>query len=177
MKRCRPKQDESGKFTKNGQSAKSQLTRAIADAAWYGLDQKIKHQSKKKGKQSIPVQPHHTSQECPKCHHVDASNRDGEKFICTECGHVDDADNNAGTNIAQKAIRTAQLNRQTVRVVSPEFTPKINVRRNHQQRLVSRGRRTNQRNKLRHAERTVLNGWIQAYAVRLDSKTLALARS
>lgn len=177
MKRCRPKQDGSGTFTKNGQSAKSQLNKAISDASWHGLDQKIKHQSKKKGKLCIPVEPRFTSQECPKCHHIDASNRDGEKFICTNCGHVDDADNNAGTNIAQKAIRTAQLNTQTVRVVSPEFTPQIRLRRNHQQRLVSLGRRTNQPNKLRHAERIVLNSWIWGSTVRSDSKTLTSVRS
>ncbi len=80
-------------------------------------------------------------------------------------------------SIAYKAMSTAQLNNQKVRVVSSEFTPQIRLRRYHQQRLVSRGRRTSQQNKLRHAERTVLNRWIQESAVRSDSKTLALARS
>lgn len=178
MKRCKPKKDESGNYTKNGQSAKSGLSRSIADAAWYGLDQKIKAQSLKQGKLHIPVKPQHTSQECPKCHHVDASNRDGEKFVCTNCGHVDDADNNAGSNIAVKAIRTAKLNK-TVRVVSSEFTPQIKVRRYHQHCLVSRGSRKHNGStldRLRHTERQFLNGWIQALICSSDSHSVTLVQ-
>jgi putative transposase len=178
MKRCKPKKDESGQYIKNGQAAKSGLSRSIADAAWYGLDQKIKQQSLKQGKLNIPVEPHHTSQECPKCHHIDASNRDGEKFICLNCGHVDDADNNAGTNIAVKAIRTAQLNKK-VRVVSSEFTPQIKVRRDHQHRLVSRGSRKHNGStldRLRHTERQLLNSWIQALTCLSDSHSVTLVQ-
>jgi putative transposase len=176
MKRCKPKQDENGKFIENGQAAKSGLSKLITDASWYSLDQKIKHQSNKQGKLCIPVAPNFTSQECSNCHHVDASNRDGEKYICSNCGHVDDADNNAGTNIANKAIGTAQLNKEKVRVVRSEFTPQIRLRRNHQQRLVSLGRRTNQQNKLRQTEKTILNGWVQKYIVESDSLPVALAQ-
>lgn len=129
MKRCQPKKDEAGKFTKNGQSAKSGLSKSLADAALYNLDQKIEQQAAKAGKLFIAVDPRHTSQECPKCHHVAKENRDKEKFICTECGHVDDADNNAGTNIANKAIEVLGLNKSKVRLVRSELTPKINVRR------------------------------------------------
>lgn len=139
-KRCKPKQDENGKYLKNGQAAKGALNQAISDAAWYGLRQKIKHQSDKSGKQHIVVSPKHTSQECRKCHHVSKGNRDGEKFICEVCGHFDDADNNAGGNIADKGISQERLNPEKVRVVSPEFTPKILVRRYHRPLgLMSRG--------------------------------------
>lgn len=178
MKRCKPKKDESGNYIKNGQSAKSGLNRVIADAAWYGLDQKIKAQSIKQGKLHIPVEPQHTSQECQKCHHVDASNRDGEKFVCTNCGHVDDADNNAGSNIAIKAIRTAKLNK-TVRVVSSEFTPQIKVRRYHQHCLVSQGSRKHNGStldRLRHTERQILNGWIQGLICPSDSHSVTLVQ-
>jgi len=41
----------------------------------------------KSGKIFGVVPPHHTSQECPECHHIDPSNRDGEKFVCGECGY------------------------------------------------------------------------------------------
>ena len=47
--------------------------------------------------------PHHTSQECPECHHVDASNRDGEKFLC-ECGYSADADQNGALNIRNRGV-------------------------------------------------------------------------
>ena len=42
MARCKPKQDESGKYLPNGQSAKSGLNKAIADAAWGSLNRKSK---------------------------------------------------------------------------------------------------------------------------------------
>lgn len=172
-KRCKPKQDEHGNYIKNGQSAKRVLNDAISDAGWYQLRKKIEHQSKKQGKKHVVVDPKFTSIGCPKCHHVDASNRDGEKFICTnpDCNYIADADNNAGTNIAHRAIGTAQLNSK-VRIVEPEFTPKIRLRRNHKHRLMSLGRRTNQQNKLRHTEKIVLNCWIQKFTISSDSKTI-----
>ena len=138
-KRCQPKIDENGKYIKNGQAAKSALNEAISDAAWYQFRQKIAQQSKKQGKKHVIVSPHHTSQECPECHHIRADNRDKEKFVCLECGHFDDADNNAGVNIGNKGIKQEMLNLDRVRLVRPEFTPQIRLRRNHFLRVVSRG--------------------------------------
>ncbi|MFH7029456.1 MAG: zinc ribbon domain-containing protein [Heteroscytonema crispum UTEX LB 1556] len=45
----------------------------------------------KSGKVILKINPRHTSQTCIACGHVDATSRDGEKFICKNCGHVDDA--------------------------------------------------------------------------------------
>jgi len=46
MSRCKPLIDElTGLYLKNGQAAKSGLNKAIADAAWYSLRQKTKHQA------------------------------------------------------------------------------------------------------------------------------------
>ncbi|MBR8833230.1 MAG: transposase [Stigonema ocellatum SAG 48.90 = DSM 106950] len=109
------------------------------DAAWYQLRQKIAHQSKKRGKKHVVVAAHHTSQECSACHHVDASSRDGEKYICSECGYFSDADNNAGNNIGNKGIELEGFNSSKVRLVRPEFTPQIRQRRNHLHGQVSRG--------------------------------------
>ncbi|MBR8838866.1 MAG: transposase [Stigonema ocellatum SAG 48.90 = DSM 106950] len=138
-KRCRPKVDENGKYIKNGQTAKSALNEAISDAAWYQLRTKIAEQSRKQGKKHVVVLPHHTSQECPECHHISADNRDKEKFVCSECGHFNDADNNAGVNIGNKGIEQEMLNLDRVRLVRPEFTPQIRLRRNHLHGQVSRG--------------------------------------
>ena len=138
-KRCKPKVDENGKYVENGQAAKSALNEAISDAAWYQLRQIIAQQSKKQGKKQVVVSPHHTSQECPECHHISADNRDKEKFVCSECGHFDDADNNGGVNIGNKGIKQEMLNSERVRLVRPEFTPQICLRRNHFRGGVSRG--------------------------------------
>ena len=104
-KRCKPKKDEeTGRYLNNGQSRKVGLNRAISDAGWYELRTKIEYAAVKSGKIFSVVPPHHTSQECPQCHHVDASNRDGEKFLCGECGYSADADQNGAVNIKYRGI-------------------------------------------------------------------------
>ena len=106
-----PKYDENtGRFLKNGQSAKRALNRLIADASWYSLTQKIEYMAAKSGKIVLRVNPRQTSQECSVCHHIDPDNRKGEKFLCTNCGHVDDANFQAGINIKNKAINHYGLN-------------------------------------------------------------------
>jgi putative transposase len=111
IKKCKPKYDETtGRFLKNGQSAKRALNRLIADASWYSLTQKIEYMAAKSGKIVLRVNPRNTSQECSVCHHIDPDNREGEKFLCTNCGHVDDANFQAGINIKNKAINHYDLN-------------------------------------------------------------------
>lgn len=84
MRRCRVKVDEkTGRFLKNGQSRKKGLNRSISDASWGELTLKIEYLAAKQGKIVIKVNPKYSSQECRNCGHVDKSNRDGEKFICT----------------------------------------------------------------------------------------------
>jgi len=41
--------------------------------------------------------------------HVDKESRNGEKFICTICGHIDDANLQAAKNVRTKAIETYGL--------------------------------------------------------------------
>jgi putative transposase len=88
-KRCRPVKSATGRFLPNGQSAKRGLNRAISDAAWGQLFQMIGWLAAKAGKPVFRYNPRHTSQECSQCHHVSASNRDGERFLCAQCGHID----------------------------------------------------------------------------------------
>ena len=104
--RCKPKYDEQkGRFLSNGQSAKRGLNRSISDAAWGELIEKIKYTAAKRGKKVYFINPKHTSQECSACHHIDADNRDGERFICTACGRIDDANLQAARNVKAKAIK------------------------------------------------------------------------
>ncbi|ACK67162.1 transposase, IS605 OrfB family [Rippkaea orientalis PCC 8801] len=111
IKRCKPKYDEkTGRFLKNGQSAKRALNRLIADASWYSLTQKIEYMAAKSGKIVLRVNPRCTSQQCSVCHHIDPANREGEKFLCMNCGHIDDANFQASLNIKNKAINQYQLN-------------------------------------------------------------------
>jgi len=110
MKRCKPVKSDSGRFLSNGQSAKRGLNRSISDASWYGLTQKLEYLAAKSGKKLYRVNPKYTSQTCSKCRHVDKNSRKGEKFICTNCGHIDDANLQAARNVKAKAIETYGLN-------------------------------------------------------------------
>ncbi len=103
-RKAKPKKDENGNYAKNGQSAKRGLNRSIGDAAWGDLISKIEYMAAKSGKAIFKINPKHTSQQCSVCDHIDASNRDGEKFICTECGHIDDANFQAARNVKRRGV-------------------------------------------------------------------------
>lgn len=104
VKRCKPKQDESGKFVHNAQAAKSGLNKAILDAAWGELKQKTSAVAAKSGNLVWSTNPVKTSQECSVCHFVSPTNREGEKFLCESCGSLDDADTNASSNIRLRGM-------------------------------------------------------------------------
>lgn len=119
--RCKPKLDPSnGKYLNNGQRAKAGLNQAISDASWHSLRLKTKHQASKLGNKVIEVNPRHTSQECPVCHHVSPKNRNKEKFICEECSHSDDADTNGAVNQAVRG--KTKLGIDSLLVVSQKVT-------------------------------------------------------
>jgi putative transposase len=100
--RCKPKRQQ-GRFMANGQSAKRGLNRSISDASWGELFSKIAWLALKSGKPVLSVNPKFTSQECSACHHISKANRNGEKFICENCGHIDHADTQASRTILRRA--------------------------------------------------------------------------
>jgi putative transposase len=109
--RCQPKQHQ-GRFLPNGQSAKRGLNRAISDAGWGKLGAKIAWLCLKNGKHCIEVPAAYSSQVCRACGHQSPDNRDGEKFICESCGHIDHADTQAGRTIAERVGLTFVSNRR-----------------------------------------------------------------
>lgn len=56
------------------------------------------------GVRIIMVDPSYTSQQCNKCGHVDAGNRNHARFDCKRCAWSDNADHNAAMNIRDRAI-------------------------------------------------------------------------
>ena len=93
MARCKPKKcPETGKYLKNNQAQKKGLNRVIADAAWGELKLKTKAVAAKLGLIVAEVDPRFSSQQCFCCGRTDRTNRDKERFLCTECGYVEDAD-------------------------------------------------------------------------------------
>ncbi len=61
----RPKQDESGKYIPNGQSAKSGLNKSWVDAGFGQFFEILKYKAEKAGAVVIPVNPQYTSQVLP----------------------------------------------------------------------------------------------------------------
>lgn len=111
-KRCKPVQDENGKFLPNGQAAKSGLNRSILDASWSLFFAMLDYKTKWYGKELVKIgrfAP--SSKTCSGCgwidHDLTLSNR---VFTCPDCGLVIDRDLNAAINInalgVDSAIRT-----------------------------------------------------------------------
>ncbi len=50
------------------------------------------------------VSPYYTSTTCPACGQTNRGNRNGELFLCQNCGHADNADINAGKNILNRFL-------------------------------------------------------------------------
>lgn len=147
--RCKAKRSK-GRFMPNGQSAKRGLNRAISDASWGGLFQKIGWLGVKAGKPVIAVNPQYTSQECQKCHHKSKDNRDGEKFLCVSCGHIDHADTQASRIINKRAefkfvskdIKSRRTNRKCLPAdcgkVTPTSDSAIRGKRNQDRNCISK---------------------------------------
>jgi putative transposase len=106
MARCSPKLNpDTGKYLHNRQAQKSGLNRAIGDAAWGKLKQKVKQVAAKSGVLVHEINPKHTSQECSCCGYISPTNRDKERFLCESCGWIADADIDAAVVIQQRGLK------------------------------------------------------------------------
>jgi putative transposase len=68
--------------------------------SFYQLGDMIEYKAKKYGVPVAYVEPQYTSQRCSRCGHIDSNNRKQKIFCCTKCATVENADANAGFNIA-----------------------------------------------------------------------------
>jgi putative transposase len=107
VRRAKPVPDSAspGSFLANGQAAKSGLNRSIHDAGWGQLVAFVVYKAEEAGRQTIAVNPRHTSQRCAQCGHVAAGNRVTQaEFRCLACGHQAHADVNAAVNILRAGL-------------------------------------------------------------------------
>jgi putative transposase len=80
--------------------AKSGLNKSILDQGWYEFRRQLEYKLAWAGGMLIVVPPQYTSRTCHECGNVDKNNRVTQaKFVCTACGHTDNADHNAALNI------------------------------------------------------------------------------
>jgi putative transposase len=131
MKRCKPKwSEEQQRYVENGQSRKAGLNKAIADAAWYSLKQKVRVVAERWGCLVQEINPRHTSQECSQCGYISPTNRDKEKFLCEDCGYAADADIDAAVVILNRGLKELGIDKEAVSGVTRKqgkITPKESV--------------------------------------------------
>jgi len=75
------------------------LAREISDQGWSTFLQCLEDKAESAGRRVVRVNPRNTSRCCFECGAVDRDSRKGPRFVCTTCGHTDDADVNAAKNI------------------------------------------------------------------------------
>jgi len=124
IRRCKAKQDELGRFLKNGQCAKKALNRLIRDCSWGNLKQKVQSVAEKFGCHYVEVSPKFTSQQCSHCGHTQKENRHKERFLCLNCGFLADADIQASINIGEKGTQILGLSQNKLLGVTQKVTGK-----------------------------------------------------
>lgn len=80
------------------------LAREIHDQGWGTFAHCLTYKAESAGRQVVLVDPRNTSRTCAECGAVDRDSRKGRHFVCTSCGHDDDADTNAARNILARAL-------------------------------------------------------------------------
>jgi putative transposase len=84
---------------------KSGLNRSILDQGWGEFRRQLEYKQEWLGGWLITVPSHHTSQTCSVCGHVAKENRKSQaEFHCVACGHENNADVNAATNILKRGF-------------------------------------------------------------------------
>ena len=108
-KRCKPIQDETGRYLPNGQSRKSGLNRSILDVSWSLFFMMLDYKCKWYGKELIKIDRFYASSKtCSECGWVDdAMTLEKRTFACPVCGLVMDRDENAAINIKHWELNSA----------------------------------------------------------------------
>jgi len=104
--KAKPKQDEQGRWIRNGAAAKSGLNKSILASTWGQSKVFLQYKARRQGKLFIEVPPFYSSQECAVCGHVHQDNRVSQaEFVCLSCENTDHADHNAARVIAMRGVR------------------------------------------------------------------------
>lgn len=104
-RRPKARQDDQGRWIKNGAAAKAGLNKALLSVALGRFEVLLKYKMDKACKPLFKLAPNHTSQECACCGHIHPGNRLTQAdFECLACGHQDNADHNAALVIRKRAI-------------------------------------------------------------------------
>jgi putative transposase len=104
-RRASPKKDDTGRYVRNGASAKSGLNKAILRSIWGQIVMFAKYKALHLEKLTISIPASGTSQECSECGHTHPDNRETQSlFACKSCGFTANADDNASLVIKKRGI-------------------------------------------------------------------------
>jgi putative transposase len=85
---------------------KAGLNRSILEQGWGEIFAQIAYKAASAGKQCEQINPQYTSQTCSVCGVADGKSRRSQaRFVCTGCGHADNADVNAAKNILSLGLK------------------------------------------------------------------------
>lgn len=87
------------RMTRSDGACRRDINRSILEQGWYLFRTLLRYKLERRGRRLVEVNPAFTSVTCSICGDRSKSNRDGERFRCTVCGHKDHADVNASKNI------------------------------------------------------------------------------
>lgn len=112
-------EDLSGIRSRVEKTAGRDLRRRLGNWGFYQLRAFVEYKAKLAGIPVVLVDPRYTSQRCSECGHTEKSNRKSQsQFVCKQCGHSCNADQNGASNIRLLALG-AYVNRPDS-VASPE---------------------------------------------------------
>ncbi len=112
------------KYGKNV-TAKSRLNREMLAIPKFGFRSMLEYKAKAAGGEVIAVCPAYTSQTCSSCRVVDKLSRQNQStFLCTACGHQENADINAAKNILIKSGDIAVPRKAVSELHKQSATPK-----------------------------------------------------
>ena len=103
---ARGSEEQPGRFVRQ----KSGLNRRILREGWGEILEMLEYKAESAGIPTVRVNAHGTSQTCAICGHRDPkSRRTQDLFLCTKCGHEDNADHNASMNIATRGLERFRM--------------------------------------------------------------------
>jgi putative transposase len=104
-RRPKAKQDDAGRWVRNGARAKAGLNKGILASCWGKTKEYASYKAHRAGKLVIEVPPHHSSQECSACGFTHPDNRPSQaEFVCQRCAHTENADRNASRVIRDRGV-------------------------------------------------------------------------
>ncbi|MEI7505137.1 MAG: RNA-guided endonuclease TnpB family protein, partial [Paludibacter sp.] len=108
--RCKPKQDENGKYLPNGQSAKSGLNNSILDGGFSEFRRQLEYKCKWYGSSLTIVDRFYpSSKTCSSCGNIKKDLKLSDRvYVCENCGLVIDRDLNAAINLRNKSASYAE---------------------------------------------------------------------